>query len=170
MKIIQAMKQVKDLTIKAEELRQKVAKHCVDYTHETPVYENQSNKISEWIQAHTDIVQEIARLRTAIQKTNISTEVTIDLGGKKITKTIAEWIHRRRDLANLDLAMQNALTDKGLKEGNIVSSSGERQELKIRRYYKPEVRDEKKEVYRSEPNIIDSTLEVINAITDLVEA
>ena len=41
--------------------------------------------------------QEIARLRVAITRTNLATSVTIELGGKPVTKTLAEWIQRRGD-------------------------------------------------------------------------
>lgn len=170
MKLIEAMKQIKALTIKAEDLRGKVAKYCADQSHETAVYgDKQVSQIKEWIQAHHDVLQEIARLRVAVQTTNIKTNVTITLGGKQVTKSIAEWIHRRRDLAGLELAMWTGIGDRGLREGTIQTSTGEKQEVKIRRYYSPIERDTNVENYRTEPGVIDSTLEVTNAVTDLVE-
>ena len=105
----------------------------------------------------------------AIQKTNLATDVTIELGGKQVTKTIAEWIHRRRDLANLEQSIWANISDRGLKEGTIATSTGEKTEVKIRRYYDPEERDNKVSLFREEPSIIDRTLEVTNAVTDLVE-
>ena len=41
-------------------------------------------------------------------------------------------------------------------------------EVRVRRYYDPAQRDEKLELYRSEPSTIDATLEVSNAVTDLI--
>jgi hypothetical protein len=41
-------------------------------------------------------------------------------------------------------------------------------DIKIIRKYDPEIRDAKIAMYKSEPNLIDSKLEVINAITDLL--
>lgn len=170
MKIIEAMKQIKDLQFKAEDLRKKTGTYCADQSHETAVYgPEQKTKIKEWIQGHGDIIKEILKLRIGIQKTNLNTSVTIELGGKQVTKSIAEWIHRRRDLAELDRAVWAQLTDRGLKEGTIKSSTGELQEIKIRRYYDPSERDTNIELYRSEAGIIDRTLEVINAVTDVVE-
>src|SRR5689334_161771 len=101
MKLIQAMKQLKDLGIKATDLRAKIAQFSADLSFETPMYPDQKAQISEWLQAHSDVLKEILRLRVAIQKTNINTPVTIELGGKQVVKSIAEWIHRRRDLAKL---------------------------------------------------------------------
>jgi hypothetical protein len=169
-KIIEGMKKIKELQIKSEDLRRKIGTYCVDLAHETPMYgADQKNKIREWIQGHCDITKEILRLRVAIQKTNIVTNVTIELGGKQVTKTVAEWIHRRRDLSDLDLKCWAMLTDRNLREGTVTISTGEKQEVKIRRYYDPAERDTAVELYRSEPSRIDSTLEITNAVTDLIE-
>ena len=172
MKLIQAMKQIKDLQRKADDLKAKVKQYCADMSFETPIYgsvEAQTKQIAEWIQAHTDIIQEILRLRIAIQKTNLETNVTIVLGGKQVTKSIASWIHRRRDLANNDAGMWQCLTDRGLKDGITTSTTGQTIEMKVRRYFDIATKDKMLELYRSEPSTIDSTLEVINAVTDLIE-
>src|SRR5882672_7662203 len=99
MKLIQAMKKLKDLNAKAEDLRKKVSQNCADLSIETPMYKDQATTVEGWIQAHGDILKEILSLRVAIQRTNLSTPVTVELDGKQVTKSIAEWIHRRRDLA-----------------------------------------------------------------------
>jgi len=169
MKLIEAMKKIKELRIKAEDIKSKVGTYCADQSHETPVYPDQKAKIKEWTQSYSDILKEILSLRVAIQRTNLATEVTIELGGKQVTKTIAEWIHRRRDLADLEKAVWNVIGDRGLREGTVQTSTGEKTEVKIRRYYDPEERDNKTELFRSEPSVVDSTLEVVNAVTDLVE-
>lgn len=170
MKLIEGMKLIKELQVKREDLVAKVKQHCADLDFETPLYTDPKRQVGEWIQAHSDVCKEILRLRTAIQRTNISTTVTIELGGKSVVKTVAEWIHRRRDLAGFELAMWSALGDRNLREGAMPSSQpgGQPREVKIRRYFDPLERDAKIELYRSEPSIIDRTLEVVNATTDLV--
>ena len=169
MKIIEGMKKIKELQIKVDDLKKKVGTYCADQSHETAVYgANQKQKIDEWLQGHSDVLKEIMALRIAIQKTNLATNVDIEIGGVIVSKTIAEWIHRRRDLAGQELTCWSSLTDRGLKEGTILTSTGEKQEVKIRRYYEPSRKDKMMEMYRSEPNVIDRTLEVINAVTDLV--
>ena len=47
--------------------------------------------------------------------------------------------------------------------------TGEKIEVKIVRCYDPTTRDTKIELYRSEPVLIDSQLEITNAVTDLIE-
>ena len=169
MKLIEAMKKLKDLNVKAEDLRKKVAVNCADLNIETPMYgADQKATVDGWLQAHTDLMQEILKLRVAIQRTNLATNVTIEIGGKQVTKSIAEWIHRRRDLAKLDMDMWAKLGDRGLKEQNVQTSpGGPVTEIRVRRYYDPKERDAKIELYRSEPSVIDATLEVTNAVTEL---
>ena len=167
MKLIEGMKKLKDLAIKAEDLRSKVKTACANLDIETPLYAEPRKQVQEWLQAHSDLLKEILRLRVAIQKTNIQTPVTIELGGKQVT--IAEWIHRRRDLAKLDMDAWTVLGDRGLKEGYINQSTGQTVQVKIVRHFDPQERDAKIDLYRSEPSRIDATLEVVNAVTDLIE-
>lgn len=171
MKIIEAMKKIKELLIKADDLKKKVAQYHADLSFETAVYgDKQREKIREWTQACHDVLGEVLKLRVAIQRTNLVTMADVELGGKIVRKSIAEWIHRRRDLAGLDLKVWDALNDKGLKEGQMKNSAGEVIDVKIRRYYDPEERDRMRDLYSSEPGVIDRTLEVVNAVTDLIEA
>lgn len=172
MKLIVAMKLIKELQQKAEDLRRKVQQHCADADFETPVYPDQKRQVSEWIQSHSDILKEILGLRVKIQRTNILTEVEMELGEKRVTKSIAEWIHRRRDLATTEMQMWTGLSDKGIKEGQCLPSTTPGvppTPVKLRRYYEPAERDKKIELYRTEPGVIDRTLEVVNATTDVIE-
>lgn len=171
MKLIQAMKKLKDLNVKAEDLRCKVKNSCADLTIETPLYgADQKAMVDGWIQAHSDILKEVLRLRVAIQRTNLATPVSIEIEGRSATKTIAEWIHRRRDLAKLEYSMWAGLTDRALKEQNVQTSpGGPVTEIRVRRYYDPALRDQRSEMYRSEPSTIDAALETVNAVTDLIE-
>jgi len=170
MKIIEAMKLIKELQKKTDDLKEKVGTYCANLDFETPMYPNQQEKVKEWMQSHTDINKEILALRSKIQKTNISTQVEMEIGGKLVKHSIAEWIHRRRDLAKSDMAMWERLTDRGLKEQRVVPAPGSPvTEIKIRRYYDPSVRDIMVDIYRAEPGIIDRTLEVVNAVTELTE-
>ena len=169
MKLIEALKKIKELQKKAEDLRELVTNNCSRSSLETDKYSAPNVKVESWIQSHSDILKEILRLRVAIQKTNLETIVSIEFGNKTVTKNIAEWIHRRRDLANEELKMWNCLTDRGIQEGKVKGPSGDLIDMKIVRFYDPEKRDNMKELFQSEPIIIDSKLEVTNAVTDLIE-
>lgn len=169
MKLIEAMKEVKALKLKCEDLRKKVAQYCVRASFETNTYPDQAAQVKEWLQSHSDSVKRVAKLSVAIQRTNLMTEVEIELCGVKVKHSIAEWILRRRELANLEMQAWSQLTDKGIKEGQIKQSDGSVMEIKAVRFYEPALKDAKVEAYRTEPGIIDRTLETINAITDLIE-
>ena len=170
MKLIEAMKKIKDLQKKADDLEHKVGTFCAHLSVETPTYHDQKRQVSELIQAHSDIKKEVLRLRIAVQNTNLVTDVPIILnGGGSVVKSIAEWIHRRRDLANNEARMWRKLGDKGLREGQMKQSSGEDVHVKIVRCYDPAERDQMLACLDSEPITIDSKLEVINAVTDLIE-
>lgn len=169
MKIIEALKKIKDLQKKADDLRAKVGNNCAYQSFENPTYPDQRSQVGEWIQAHSDILKEIMRLRFAIQKTNIGTEVVIELSEKNVTKTIAEWIHRRRDLAGLERDIWRKLTDRGLKEGQGMNTLGQPVTISIVRCFDPKERDKKVSDFDSEPSQIDAKLEIINAVTDLME-
>jgi hypothetical protein len=169
MKIIEALKAGKELQRKADDLKSKVAQYCVHLSNEQPVYKEQAEQVKQWIQAYQDIIKEILRLRIAIQKTNLATDVSIIIDGKTVTKSIAEWIHRRRDLAVMEASIFNGLTDRGLREGQLKQSTGEIVNVTIVRYYDPATRDKMKEIYTSEPSLIDARLEITNATTDIIE-
>lgn len=169
MKIIEAMKEIKRLEEKSEDLKKKIGIYCADLNIETALYPDQAGQIKEWLQSVHDSLKEAERLRLAIQKTNLETKVTIEIGGMKIYKPIAAWIIRRRLYANQEQQLWSQLTDRGLREGQAKNSTGEFVDVRIRRYYDPKLRDQKVAEYRDEPNLIDRTLEVVNAVTDLVE-
>src|SRR3990167_5155849 len=59
MKLIEAMKKIKELSMKAADLQAKVGTHCANLDIETPMYPDPSGQVKEWIQAHGDILKEV---------------------------------------------------------------------------------------------------------------
>jgi hypothetical protein len=170
-KIIEAMKRVKSNKEKIADLQKQIAQYCANLNFETPTYGHETSaKVREWLQSCDDISQQNAKLLVAIQRTNLSTMVTITLGGNAITKPIAEWIWRRREYAALDLKTWSQLTDRNLREGTTQNSTGAPVEVKIVRHFDPQQRDRMLATFKSEPHEIDAALEVVNAVTDLVES
>lgn len=171
MKLIEAMKRVKANKEKIADLQGKIGMHCANLEHETPLYGSETGtRVKEWLQSCTDLSQENVRLLVAIQRTNLSTRVPISLNGITVTKTIAEWVWRRREYAKLDGETWGKLTDRGLKEGFMNSSTGQPFQVKIVRHFDPVYRDGQVAMYRSEPHDIDAALEITNAVTDLIES
>lgn len=171
MKLIEAMKRVKMNKEKVTDLQNKIATHCANLSHESPVYGSETGtKVKEWLQSCTDLSQENVRLLVAIQRTNLQTKVTVELSGEAVTKSIAEWVWRRREYAKQDAMTWSKLTDRNLREGMMQTSTGTPFEVKLVRHYDPSVRDAMAAMYLSEPHLIDATLEVVNATTDLIES
>lgn len=170
MKLIQAMKKLKDLAVKAEDLRAKVRDNCADMDFMKPAYEDQRATVDGWIQAHSDILKEMMRLRVGIQRTNLLTLVSIELNGTHVSHSIAEWIHRRRDLAGFEAGMWMSLTDRSLKDQQTQAvKDAPITVLHVRRYFDPATRDQKVAEFKAEPSVINAALEVANAVTDLIE-
>lgn len=171
MKIIEAMKRLKENEAKIADLCNKVKQHSAHLSFESPLYgTDQQSTVDGWVQASHDLVQDNIGLLVAIAKTNQLTQVTIELGGKTVTKSIAEWVWRRRKYAAIDLSIAQSLTDRGLKEGALpVTTGGEPQKVTIVRYYDPKKRDEAVGMYQAEAGRIDAALEIVNAVTDLAE-
>jgi len=170
MKIIEAMKRVKLNTSKINELRTRIGKASANTNHETPEYgAEQASKIQEWLQAIHDLGQDNINLLVSIQRTNLVTMVPIEIAGKTITRTIAEWVWRRREYSDVDLLAYQQLTDRGIKEGMAsIPGQTEKLEVKIVRHFDPSKRDAKITEYRGEKFQIDSALEIINATVDLI--
>lgn len=169
MKLIEAMKEVKHNKEKVIDLQQKIKNHCANLSHETPMYGSETKtKVNEWLQSCTDLSQRNVDLLCAIQRTNLKTLVSVDLNGTKVTKSISAWVWRRREYALLDQSTWSLLTDRGLKEGSIKTSTETPFDVKLVRHFDPVKRDEKVVMYKSEPHLIDSALEITNAVTDLV--
>ncbi len=167
MKIIEALKGLKELERKKADLIDKIKRHSAYLSYETPIYADQKLQVEKWIQSAEDILKEILRLRLAVQKTNLEMMISIDIDGKTVEKSIAAWIHRRRDLASEQVSIWRALDDRNLKEGQTQQSNGDVMTIKIIRCYDAAKRDERIELFSNEKFLIDSRLEIINATTDL---
>jgi hypothetical protein len=168
-KIIEAMRRVKANKEKIADLQKRISKVSAHLDFETPEYgADTPARITEWAQSCHDTIQENIRLLTAIARTNLGTSTAITLGGTTVTKTLAEWIWRRREYAALDLITWQGMNDRGLKEGVMNFPSGQMQ-VRLIRNYDVTIRDNKIAEYKNEAHEIDSTLEVVNAVTDLIE-
>ena len=171
MKLIEAMKRVKLNKEKVADLHAKIGQNCAHLSHETPLYaQNPAGTIEGWARQCDDVVQENIRLLVAIARTNMATDVTIELGERQVTKKIAEWVWRRREYAAMDQRTWAMMTDRNLREGTAQSSTGVPVEVKLVRYYDPALRDKMLRIYMEEPKRIDAAMEVVNAVTDLIEA
>lgn len=169
MKIIEGLKKIKYLEKKFDDIKKLISQYCADLDCEKPVYPDQRAQIDSWIQGSSDILKEISNLDYRLQKTNNSTMVSIELEGKEVQKSISEWIFRRRKLAPMELSLYQCLTDKNLQTCQMKTTTGELYAVHVRRYFDPKIKDSKIAHLSSEPFDIDSQLEKVIAVTDLVD-
>jgi hypothetical protein len=170
MKIIEAMRTIKVLNDKNAGLIGKIQQYCADDGQGEPHYqtvENQKAKVSEWIQSRKDCIKEIERLRLGIQRTNLATVVKVELGGVPIEKSIAAWIHRRRDLAGSEKQSFDALSCRFQPQA-MRDTEGNAFVVNPRKYYDLEKREKMLDILQSEPTLIDAALEIANATTEVI--
>lgn len=176
MKLVEAMKDTKGALRKMEDLRKKISQYCADLDCMQPTYgspEEQKKKISEWLQSHNDLAFKLTDLRKAIQLTNLQTSVTIKVGDNDVTRSIAEWVIRRREIIDFQLLAYNDLSDKGLADrglramGNI-DEAKKLSTARVRFYFDASERDKNIEVLKNEKESIDKALEIVNATTELL--
>lgn len=174
MKIIEAMRQSKDNLVKISDLQKKIAQNSANLDASPTEYgDGTKAQVASWVQSCIDLTQANVHLGVAIQRTNLATSVTLSIGGNDVTKTIAEWVLRRRIYASIDQTTWSTLTNKNLQPMNYhVDVDGQKQ-IKVSNVvlnYSPTDRDNAIAMYRSEPSLINSALEIVNATTDLIEA
>lgn len=169
MKIIEAMRKIKINLGKITEYKKLVAQYCADYEIQEPTYPDQIGMVRSWLMATHDLLEETEKLKRCISETNLATQVTVELDGKRITKSITEWIARRDTLSKLELEIWSALGDKGLSTQAMKNQiNNEVQLVKVRRYFDAKERDAKISLFSAEPHTIDGALEVANATTELI--
>lgn len=176
MKLIEAMKEIKHTLRKMEDLRKKISSYCADLDCMQPTYgtaEDQRKRISEWLQAHNDLALRLTDLKKAQQNTNLQTKVTIKVGDIEVTRSITEWVIRRREIIALQLSAYNSLSDRDLAERGLrtLGNEEESRKLKIARvrfYFDASSRDQQIEILKNETEGIDKALEIANATTDLI--
>lgn len=174
MKIIHAMKKIKANKEKITDLQQKIYQNSVNYEHEPSPYgtpEKTRQMVDGWVQAACDLTRDNVDLLCRIQKTNLSTMVTITLNNQDVTKSIAEWVWRRREYSKVDLKTWSSLSTKNLQTGlskNTVQGAPDFK-LMLVLHFDIENRDKMIATFTEENHLINAQLEVVNATTDLLD-
>jgi len=176
MLLIEGLKEQKSTIRKMEDLRKKIGAHCADLDCMSPVYgsaEEQKKKISEWLQSHHDLALNLTELKKKIQATNLATQVSIKIGEDIITRSITEWVIRRREVIDLENLAYSSLTDRNLAEKGLrtLGNSDEQKKIqnaRVRFYFDATARDENIDLLKTEKDSIDKTLEIINATTQII--
>lgn len=167
MKIIEALKEVKLLREKCMDLSFKINNNSAHRDDAKTEYEDPKSQIQSW---QTQIHQATARMEELLLRisyTNLKTQVAVKIGDKTITKSVAAWVYRRRELAILDRKAWAHCTNRNLQV--TIDRRDNDKVYPVILNYDPQTRDKKVEEYSTEPSLIDSRLETVNATTDLLE-
>jgi hypothetical protein len=161
MKLIEALRGVSTLKHKQDSIIDKLRDNACLLSTVSPEYGDEQKKmILQWLEDVRVLGQEISSLAIRIQKTNLITMLTIEVKGIEKTRSLAEWILRRRTLRVVELRAWSQLDPRKLVETDTV---------KVIRYYDPQVRDQAVDRLMDEGPIIDAQIELVNGQTELID-
>ena len=177
MKIIEAMKRIKAIDAQIGVHANFISKNFARLTtEEAPFGEETSQKVQSAHQAVVSLIQEKNSLQARIQKTNITTPVTVSVVNQRgdreaVTKTISEWVFRRDRGVREEQSLVSLYEERFLKSkvGVQTLSNGEKVVVDVARAYEPDFIQQRSMALASEPLEIDAQLEIINATVDLVD-
>ena len=172
--IVEALKQRKRQRRKADDLRRKIAKYCVDTNIQKPTYgtvDEQFETVTGWVASHTSCIRNITKLDLAIARANLNKVVTLKVGDTNVTQPLAYWVSRRtQGLPDVERKAWEALDESKLPASETVAplrGVGEEVLLERRLYFDPKIRDKNIDDLKAEVDAIDSALEIANATTVL---
>lgn len=166
MKIIEALKELPVLEKRIARNNEQIKEYAGLPSWETSPFGGaglQTDKVQSLVQSNLDLIDRHSKLTLALAITN--TQVKVDIGGE--VKTITEWIAFRRktyalmkstfDSLDVSAAIERAGRPKvELTEG-----------VKVERMFSEENKLKSLERIRAIRDLVDGTLEVVNATTDL---
>lgn len=172
MKVIEALKRIKSNRDKVNDLIEKISSNSARLSSQTSPYGDEATakaQVQSWIDSVRSILRENEVLANRVHRTNVATPITVELGGKQVTKSIDEWLTRRKDGVDLEQYMWASIGDRGLKETLVTNPDGTTSHVTLVRHYDVKQRDENKSVMLTEKSDIDAALEIANATVDLFE-
>ena len=173
MMIIEGLKELKLIESKMKKNNEQIEKYSSILDNERPQFESESHQMQEvknLVQSNKDLQERYLRLKAAIDRTNLSTKVKID--GQTKEYTIYELIIIKRKLGDL---IKQTYTSMNTKQANgrlsITRSSlgGPSNSAKVVQLYDERVKNEALDAHENFMSVIDRRLEVVNAVTAIIE-
>lgn len=171
MKIIEAMKDLKLIESKMKKNIEYINNYSSALDTEKLPFgseEDQKKEVQRLIQSNNDLAERYLYLKAAIERTNLSTKVMIE-GGKR-EYTIFELLNIKRTLSAY---LKSTYVSLSPKEGNsrLVRAQSAMNSVvpKVVTFYSEREKNEKLDELERFFTSITSRLEVVNAVTDLIE-
>ena len=168
MKIIEVMKDLKLIEKKMQANREKISKYSAIVSTERPTFpteNDQRKEVTSLIQANIDLTTEYIRKKCLINKTNDL--VNVEIEGKNYT--ISELLLLKRKLANEMIQTYNSLSDHQAQMRLRNAPAIDGKPAQVVRMYEEKTRNEGMAFWQELYHTIDSRLEVVNAMTDIIE-
>lgn len=170
MKLIEGMKQLKITEKKMSHNADRISEYAAIISSEKPIFgteAEQRKQVGALIQSNTDLAKEYLRLKARVDLTNLQTQVTI---GKE-TFTIADLLQIKRNVAGLMKLTYTSLNDKKAEyrlQSIRLGATGTKPPH-IERMYDETAKYQGLQYWQGIEDEIETRLEVINAMTELVE-
>jgi len=172
MKIIEALKELKIIEKKMTKNTDMIGEYASILSTEKAAFgdeKSQAKKVQELIQSNRDLMERYLKLKKAIEKTNLV--VSVEIGGVKYP--ISDALTIKRKLAAGMIGTYNALTTRAAESRigirRMQSSSEPGQVVAVVRLYDEKEKLAGLSLWQDLYDNIESRLEVVNAMTDLVE-
>lgn len=170
MKIVEGIKKLKLIEKRMMEHTEQIKKYSSIVSCEKPVFGTeleQRRKIAELEQSNMDLCTEYLKIKKNLEFTNLVTPVTIN----KITYSISDLISIKRKIADIMIKTQMSKSEaSGNEKLRLYLSNKDRDNTpSVVILYDEQQKNDRIRFWQDLKNEIDSTLEVVNATTDMKE-
>lgn len=158
--------EIRDRTLR---LRKAASKPSDIKTLEYGSATEQTDKVKELVQGALDKVCELGKLRHAVYLLNTTTELTLELDGKPVTKTVDHWIFRK----DTGIALCTQILVEGLKDVEIPANrvveleNGKKELVQLIRFYSTEEKERCLALLLEEKRAIETALDRFNCTTEI---
>jgi S-adenosylmethionine synthetase len=168
MKIIECLKRMRVIEKRIENNERDITKYASMVSTERPSFKDekeQKEELQKIVQSNTDLVTEYVKLNNALERTNLTTFVTI--GG--MSAPIRDFLFYSRKGCRLMINTFRALNDEAATTKMRHVSIGETPRPRVERMYDEKTKNTNMRKWMDLQDSITQSLEVINATTDLIE-
>lgn len=169
MTVTEAMKRLRIIEKRMQDNCTSISTYSSSVSTEKPLFETeaaQKKEVDSLIQANGDLLKEYLYLKKKIEETNLRT--TVEIGG--VGYIISDLLIIKRKLANTMVRTYRALNEEqGERRKGSTGIGPEGNRPYVVRFYDEKEKNEGLRKWQDLYDNIDSRLETINALTDLVE-
>ena len=168
MKIVEAMKELRTIEKRMQSNISYLDQYSSILNTERPEFgteEDQKKEVAALLQSNKDLMAQYLKIKSSIEKTNLETLVEI----KGETKSIGEWLIIRRKLAKVMEMTYSALSSNNASNRMRMNMGSSDRTPQIIKMFDEKIKLEGLDKWQTMSDNIDARLQVINALTDIIE-